>query len=145
MNISMESPSAFRVAREFQVSAATLIPKVHAVLHTFGHLLATKAKANASTGFHPPGAPHIPGTGPGPNVATGDYLRSINAEFFTGPMGGSAVVGTNAVQARRLEFGFSGTDSLGRHYNQPPYPHFGPAADFIEPRFVEALEAVAVL
>jgi len=29
-------------------------------------------------------------------------------------------VGTNLVYARRIEYGFSGTDSLGRTYNQPP-------------------------
>lgn len=31
--------------------------------------------------------------------------------------------------ARRLEFGFIGVDSLGRHYHQPPYPYMRPAYD----------------
>lgn len=31
--------------------------------------------------------------------------------------------------ARRIEFGFSGVDSLGRHYNQPAQPYMRPAFD----------------
>jgi len=31
-----------------------------------------------------------------------------------------------APYARRIEFGFHGTDVLGRKYNQPPYPYFYP-------------------
>ncbi len=34
-----------------------------------------------------------------------------------------------AVYARRIEFGFRGVDSLGRHYNQPPYPYFFKGVD----------------
>lgn len=64
---------------------------------------------------------------PGPNWITGDYRGS----FTVSPVGGrlAVVVGTNRPQARRLEFGFVGTDSLGRSYNQPPYPHVQPAVD----------------
>ncbi|RSO40609.1 hypothetical protein DMH15_14715 [Streptomyces sp. WAC 06725] len=40
-----------------------------------------------------------------------------------------AEVGTSAPQGRRLESGFVGADSLGRHYAQPPFPHLGPAVD----------------
>lgn len=65
---------------------------------------------------------------PGPRVQTGDYRRSIG--LVLGSIGGSlqpsAIVGTNSPQGRRLEFGFVGTDSLGRHYNQGPLPHFEP-------------------
>jgi phage gpG-like protein len=32
----------------------------------------------------------------------------------------SVRIGTNVVYAARVEFGFTGTDSLGRNYNQPP-------------------------
>jgi len=34
---------------------------------------------------------------------------------------------TNHPAARRLEYGFVGTDSLGRNYNQAPRPHMRPA------------------
>lgn len=39
------------------------------------------------------------------------------------------LVGTNVEYARRIEYGFSGTDSLGRHYNQPAHPYLRPAFD----------------
>jgi hypothetical protein len=37
--------------------------------------------------------------------------------------------------------GFHGTDSLGRHFNQPPLPHFGPAVDETEGPFRAKLQA----
>ncbi|MFI1177014.1 hypothetical protein [Streptomyces melanogenes] len=48
-------------------------------------------------------------------------------------------VGTSAPQARRLEFGFVGVDSLGRRYAQRPYPHLGPAVEQAGPRLVQEL------
>lgn len=107
--------------------------------------LQRRVRARASTGTHRPGAPHIPGTGPGPNVATGDYRRSIRVALGIVPArrGGVAPVGkvfTNAPQAYRLEHGFIGADSRGRTYRQRPYPHWGPAVDSLEPDFVQAME-----
>lgn len=77
---------------------------------------------------------------PGPNAPTGDYRRSWGSR--TTNQGGQygVEVGTNAPQGRRLEFGFHGVDSLGRHYDQPPYPHVGPAVDAVAPRFANELE-----
>ncbi len=66
---------------------------------------------------------------PGPRMVTGDYNRSIGVNFGFEAGSPTARVGTNRPQGRRLEKGFVGTDSLGRTYNQPPYPHFGPALD----------------
>jgi hypothetical protein len=51
-------------------------------------------------------------------------------------------VGTNAPQGLRLENGFVGADSLGRVYNQPPYPHFSPAAVQTEPEYARAIGLV---
>ncbi len=79
---------------------------------------------------------------PGPNAPTGDYRRSWGTGYIDGPGVYSGVVGTNAVQGRRLELGFVGTDSLGRDYDQPPYPHAGPAVQEIEPGFVADLRAI---
>jgi len=108
-------------------------------IREYGMLLQNQVKINASTGFHKAGRSHIPGTGPGPNVATGDYRRSISLEFSSGTLDGErAVQGdvyTNSVQGNRLEYGFVGVDSAGRVYKQPPYPHWKPAADTIEPKF----------
>lgn len=120
-----------------------VVAQTKATVRYYGQLLQTKVKANANTGTHRPGAPHIPGTGPGPNVATGDYNRSIGLELQLSDDGWSrAAVGTNKVQGRRLELGFVGADSAGRHVNSPPYPHFGPAHDEIAPQFETAVARI---
>lgn len=68
---------------------------------------------------------------PGPRRVTGDYTRTMNAQIARGDHGIEGVIGTNAVQAMRLEFGFYGQDSLGRRYRQPPYPHWRPTFEFM--------------
>ncbi|MFM9373273.1 HK97 gp10 family phage protein [Streptomyces sp. Da 82-17] len=76
---------------------------------------------------------------PGPNIITGQYVASWRIEPFAVPDGGGAVIGTNAPQARRLEYGFwNMTDSIGRHFFQPPYPHVGPAVDELSPEYERA-------
>lgn len=72
---------------------------------------------------------------PGPNIITGSYHDS----WFTAVGGNEAVLSNRQVQALRLEFGFVGVDSLGRHYNQPPYAHLGPAVEEFRPRFEDIL------
>lgn len=65
---------------------------------------------------------------PGPNVITGKYRSSWQTVARGIPYGAQCTVGTDAPQGRRLEFGFYNmTDSLGRHFYQPPFPHVGPA------------------
>lgn len=76
---------------------------------------------------------------PGPNVITGAYRASWNVEDFPVPNGGGAEVGSNAPQAKRLEFGFYDmTDSLGRHFFQPPYAHVEPAVNELSPLYQQA-------
>lgn len=72
---------------------------------------------------------------PGPNVISSDYRdswrpRPEHARRL--PYGAMCTLATDAPQGRRLEFGFVGADSLGRVYNQPPFPHVQPALPFIE-------------
>lgn len=111
-----------------------------AVTRHFGQLLLSKTRANASTAHHAPGEPHTPGTGPGPNVATGDYVRSWSVEFTSIGPTFVAVVGTASPQGARLEYGFYDmTDALGRHFFQVPYPHLGPAFDWVLPQFMTAM------
>ncbi|MFD9721013.1 hypothetical protein [Streptomyces sp. NPDC059076] len=64
---------------------------------------------------------------PGPNIITGQYWLSWRTETRPIPHGAECTIGTHRPQGRRLEFGFTGHDSLGRWYDQPPYPHVGPA------------------
>ncbi|MFH8813128.1 hypothetical protein ACH4GZ_39015 [Streptomyces hygroscopicus] len=64
---------------------------------------------------------------PGPNVITGDYRNSWQVVNRRLPYGAQCTIGTDRPQGRRLEFGFVGADSLGRVYNQPPFPHVQPS------------------
>lgn len=61
---------------------------------------------------------------PGPNIITGAFYRSIHV-IGTWAMG--FAFGSDEPQAERLEYGFIGRDSMGREYNQPPYPSMRPA------------------
>jgi hypothetical protein len=101
-----------------------------ALVQTYGAMLQAKVRANASGR-------------PGPRIQTGDYNRSISLETSLGGGAYEAKVYTNRPQAARLEYGFSGSDSLGRTYSNPPLPHFEPAGKEIEPAFVKAVEALA--
>lgn len=95
--------------------------------------LVKQAKINAT---NPPPrlgmtAGRDPGTGPA--VVSGRLRNSIviTSHGPTGKWGYQATVAPTVVYARRIELGFSGTDSLGRTYNQPAYPYFGPAYRFV--------------
>jgi hypothetical protein len=76
---------------------------------------------------------------PGPRRRSGDYIRSWSTITSTSFASAKAEVGTNAPQARRLEYGFEGEDALGRRYNQAPLPHVRPAADRVEPAYLADL------
>lgn len=90
------------------------------VVFRTGAALRTQVRANASGR-------------PGPRVQTGDYRRSI-AQTNTVENGvPTATVYTNAPQGPRLEYGFNGTDALGRHFRQAPLPHWRPAVTKYEP------------
>lgn len=61
---------------------------------------------------------------------TGNLLRSIHTEATERSRSRAiVVVGTDVEYARRVEYGFSGADSLGRRYNQPAKPYLRPALD----------------
>lgn len=85
-----------------------------------------EAKRNFS-GSHKRGAPHVGGRKP--NTVTGTLRRSIGHEAIVndGIGGAATVLGPRTIYGRRVELGFVGTDSLGRHYDQPPFPYFTPA------------------
>lgn len=64
---------------------------------------------------------------PGPNVESGAYLGSIVKT--------KTRVFSNSPYGPRLEYGFTGTDRLGRNYHQPPFAHWRPAAAMMRKRF----------
>jgi hypothetical protein len=121
--IGLEVRGGDAVARGFAGRATAVVPTVRRVVSSNARRLQALVRARASGR-------------PGPRVQTGDYRRSIAVEIT----GTTATVGTNRPQGPRLELGFVGVDALGRHYNQPPFPHFRPAAAEIEPQFAAELE-----
>ena len=58
-----------------------------------------------------------------PAVMMSDYMNSITHAVKSSTNEITGTVGTNMAQAKRLEFGFVGTDKKGRKYNQAPRPH----------------------
>lgn len=79
---------------------------------------------------------------PGPNIITGQYFDSWGpAQPFPVPDGGGATLGTEQPYGRRLEFGFwDMTDSIGRHFFQPPYPHVEPAVNELSEEYEDAFK-----
>lgn len=93
---------------------------------TGGALIERNAKLNFE-GNHAKGEPHVGGDKP--NVVTGTLRRSIHSEPVQKIGLGSyqVKVGPSVLYGRRVELGFTGTDSLGRSFNQRAYPYFTPA------------------
>lgn len=82
-----------------------------------------QAKVNANTGNHPRGMGHLPGTGPGPNIVTGNLVSKIAAQRpIKGFKGYSATVDSSAEYARAVELGSP------RWKSGVKYPYMEPAA-----------------
>lgn len=97
-------------------------------VHTGGLFLEGRMKAAASGR-------------PGPRAITGNFRRSITARPATvNDDTITSAVGSNAEQGPRLELGFTGPDSLGRIYDQPPYPWAFPTAERNEDKVVAIIE-----
>ncbi|GAA2084471.1 hypothetical protein GCM10009759_03530 [Kitasatospora saccharophila] len=120
------SSNAGVVAAQLEARAVAVPGAATAVVRHHAMILETAIRAAASGR-------------PGPEVQSGDYRRSWGTEVRTVPGGVEAIVGTNRPQAARLEYGFVGADSLGRVYNQPPFPHVGPSVDRVGPLFAAAM------
>jgi hypothetical protein len=82
-----------------------------------------EAKRNANTGAHGPSEGHIPGTGPGPNVVTGNLVSKIVGQRpVKGFRGYSATIDSSAEYARAVEQGSP------RWKSGVKYPYMEPAA-----------------
>lgn len=78
---------------------------------------------------------------PGPRAITGDFRRRTRGQAQVNGGLVQGQIGNDAPQALRLEFGFFGTDRLGRTYSQPPYPSFGPAEPEVQAIAVPTITA----
>jgi hypothetical protein len=75
-----------------------------------------------------------------PKRLTGALIQSVSTRVQR--RGTTAVVGIVAAgtkYARRLELGFVGTDSRGRHYSQGPRPWLRPSLEELRPRLPEII------
>ncbi|MEU1908359.1 hypothetical protein [Streptomyces hygroscopicus] len=102
------------LAERLESAAHRVGPAVHRHMSHVGELGRAQIRGHASGR-------------PGPNVITGDYRNSWQVANRGLPYGAQCTIGTDRPQGRRLEFGFVGADSLGRVYNQPPFPHVQPS------------------
>jgi hypothetical protein len=127
VDLRISAPDAADIAAKWAAKTTAMEVAVRGIVAHHSMLLLTQIQSHASGR-------------PGPNAPTGDYRRSWTIEWRGMA---SASVGTNKPQGRRLENGFVGADSLGRVYNQPPFPHVEPSVSIVEPMFVSALGAYA--
>lgn len=108
------------IAGQFIAKAATLPAEVEGSLDIHAALLLGEIQRRAP-------------------VRTGAYRASWHIERS----GNQRLVGSDRPYGRRLEFGFVGTDALGRSYHQAPRPHVRPAADAVEALYVQDMVIVA--
>lgn len=127
--VSIQLVGDQEVAAEFNRMAKAVAPELRKSTATYGHLMVTRIRQNASGR-------------PGPNVITGDYRRSWQVIIRGSGQTATAEVYSDSPFWQRLEYGFHGVDSLGRHYDQGPFPHVGPAVDYIVPLWVSDLERI---
>lgn len=126
MSITSNAP---QVAASITARAGRIEDEVLAVNQRYGLLLQTQVRANMSGRSGVIFTPEDGGPSGevGPRAQTGDLRRSVTQQVEATPFVISASAASNEPQTRRLELGFLGTDSLGRDYDQPPYPAWRPA------------------
>lgn len=73
-------------------------------------------------------------------VLTGTLRRSIRAEVVSRDV----LVGSDVPYARRIEYGFQGTDSRGRTYHQAARPYLRKALDERRAQVFEAIRAASI-
>ena len=118
MQVSVRVQGDAALAAALGTEAPRMKQRTTAAVHQFAVLLAERIQTAASGR-------------PGPNIVSGNLYGSIAIDHTLGDVDGwgVATVYTDTVYAPRLELGFYGTDSLGRSYNQPPYPFFSRAVE----------------
>lgn len=87
----------------------------NAAVHEMGDLMAAFMQAHAQGR-------------PGPEVRSGNLRGNILIDHNIGDEDGwgALTVYDDVIYSRRIEYGFYGTDALGRVVSQPPYPFWGP-------------------
>lgn len=118
MSVSVNLNSLWRLHRRLTKTPSQLEQMKDELLDRYGQRLLQQTINNASGR-------------PGPNIVTGRYVSSMVLRV----MPNKREVANGSPQAARLEYGFVGTDRLGRNYHQPAFPHFRPALMLVGEEF----------
>lgn len=129
LNVTIAAPTSRMVAIDLLSIGVKAGSRTAVITNRYGRKMHGQVRRNAT---------HRPG----PHRITGRYYNSIRYQFSAAPTGATATVVTDDPRSWRLEEGFSGTDSRGRSYHQPAYPHFRPAFEQIAPQYMVALATV---
>ena len=134
----------------FQASVDALIETVHAATREGIAKAGLLVQANAQSSFGPAHSKGTPKTSDKPQSISGTLRRTtrlLDVEEIGHAW--TARIGPTQPYGRRLELGFypgdghqDGLDSLGRQYNQPPYPFLKPGLHKSEPYFVPIMMEV---
>lgn len=111
--------------KEFEKMAKKVVEKLRSLTNHYGALVQADVASRARGLFD-----------------TTDYDQTIQLRMSGKPTNPRALISSDAPQAHRLEYGFSGVDSLGRSYHQAPRPHFRPALVKFEGRYRQSVEAL---
>jgi hypothetical protein len=130
MNITITVTGDDALRQAALLALPALKARTTAAVHQFSTMLVDRIQAAASGR-------------PGPNIVTGNLYGSILIDHNLGDTDGwgVATVYTDVPYSRRLELGFYGTDSLGRSYNQQPYPFFSRAVEGSVSEFIEVMQS----
>lgn len=102
-----------------------VVARLHPITRHYGALVQADVRARARQLFD-----------------VSDYDRTIELHMRGKKENPGAVITSTAEQSHRLEYGFTGVDSLGRSDHQPPRPHFRPALAKYASKYRESIEAL---
>ena len=77
-----------------------------------------------------------------PHIRTGNLARSIATRDvqMVSPGRWMSTTGPTMAYGRRIELGFTGSDSRGRHYDQSAYPYMSPGFNEAKPEIIALYE-----
>jgi hypothetical protein len=116
-----------RLGRKFKSLPANLELEIAALNNRYSQILLKEVIKNASGR-------------PGPNIVTGQYV----SKFIIVQRDHGFAITNPSPQTARLEYGFSGRDSMGRVYAQPPFPHMRPALNSVKASYRVDLGKAAI-
>lgn len=117
--------------REMQAAMRAQLERVAAATQTAAVEAGDAVLPIVENHMHGPLPPKPAGSPPARR--SGNLIGALTTEPM-GPFGRRIFPdGEKAPYARRVERGFHGTDSIGRHYDQPAYPYLAPGWEDARP------------